>query len=77
MLYDEALYGLAVSNEVEFLPWRVWISIWTLIIGLLVAGLEGSIVVNFFTNFTKEILAALISIDCLHLRIFDQDGRIF
>ena len=61
MLYDEALYGLSVSNEVEFLPWRVWISIWTLIIGLLVAGLEGSIIVNFFTNFTKEIFAALIS----------------
>lgn len=61
MLYDEALYGLSVSNEVEFLPWRVWISIWTLIIGLLMAGFEGSIVANFFTNFTKEIFAALIS----------------
>ncbi len=61
MVYDEALYRFSTSAEVEFLPWRVWISIWTLIIALLVAAFQGSFVVKFFTKFTKDIFASFIA----------------
>jgi hypothetical protein len=60
LIYDEALYGLSVSHNVEFLPWRVWISLWTLAIGVLMAGFEGSIVVKHFTNFTKGAIQIIL-----------------
>jgi len=60
MVYDEALFTFAQSAEVEFLPWRVWISFWTLLIALFVAASQGSFVVKYFTKFTKDIFASFI-----------------
>merc|ERR1712032_780449 len=45
-----------------FLYWRVWIGIWTFVIALLVAGLQGSTLVRFFTKFTKDIFAGLVAL---------------
>jgi hypothetical protein len=61
MVYDEALFKFSKSAEVEFLPWRVWISFWALIIAALVACFQGSFVVKFFTKFTKDIFASFIA----------------
>jgi hypothetical protein len=61
MIYDEALFNFSQTYGIEFLAWRTWIGVWNLVIGLLMATFEGSIVVKFFTTFTKEIFAALIS----------------
>lgn len=61
MVYDEALFRFATDAQVEFLPWRVWISIWTLIIAIIVAAFQGSFVVKFFTKFTKDIFASFIA----------------
>jgi hypothetical protein len=62
LLYDEALYGFTKSSEIPFLPWRVWIGIWTFVLALIVAALQGSTLVKFFTKFTKDIFAALVSL---------------
>lgn len=62
LLYDEALFKFSVSMGIDFLPWRVWIGIWTLIIALLVAAFQGSILVKYFTKFTKDIFASLVSL---------------
>jgi len=61
MVYDEALFKFAQTAEVEYLPWRVWISFWTLIIALIVAAFQGSFVVKYFTKFTKDIFASFIA----------------
>ena len=62
LLYDEALFSFCDSNGVLFLPWRVWIGVWTLVIALVVAGFQGSLLVKYFTKFTKDIFAALVSL---------------
>ncbi|XP_025420919.1 anion exchange protein 3 isoform X2 [Sipha flava] len=62
LLFDDALFSFCRSNDIEFLPMRVYIGIWLLIIALLVSCLEGSVMVKVFTRFTEEIFASLISL---------------
>ena len=63
LLFDEALFGFAEkSDSIDFLAWRVWVGIWLVIIALLVACFQGSVLVKFFTKFTKDIFAALVSL---------------
>merc|ERR1719150_3122183 len=65
LLYDEALYGFSLSLfpfNTMFLYWRVWIGVWVFVISLLVAGFQGSTLVRFFTKFTKDIFAGLVSL---------------
>merc|ERR1719427_1074045 len=63
LLYDEALYDFCKKNMPnQFLYWRVWVGIWTFIISLVVAGFQGSTLVRFFTKFTKDIFAGLVSL---------------
>lgn len=73
LLYDEALFGFSESMTIEFLPWRAWIGIWTLIIALVVAGFQGSTLVKHFTKFTKDIFAALVAL----LFIFEAFNKLF
>ena len=61
LLYDEALFQFSYGM-LPYLPWRVWIGFWTTIIALMVAALQGSTLVKFFTKFTKEIFNALVSL---------------
>jgi hypothetical protein len=49
-------------HEIEFLPARVWISLWVLVICLIVVCFEGSVLVRNFTRFTQETFSALISV---------------
>jgi len=63
LLYDEALYNFCKETlPKQFLYWRVWVGIWTFIISLVVAGFQGSTLVRYFTKFTKDIFAALVSL---------------
>eukprot|EP00094_Tigriopus_californicus_P004373 TCALIF_04214-PA protein Name:"Similar to SLC4A2 Anion exchange protein 2 (Cavia porcellus)" AED:0.09 eAED:0.09 QI:384/0.70/0.66/0.88/0.88/0.83/18/317/1415 len=62
LLYDEALFGFATNGGIDFLAWRVWIGVWIVIIALVVALFQGSTLVKFFTKFTKDIFASLVSL---------------
>jgi len=62
LLFDDALYQFSKSNEIDFLPWRVWIGIWGFVIAVLVAGFQGSTLVKHFTRFTKDIFASLVAL---------------
>lgn len=61
------------ENEVEFLPIRVWIGIWIAILATLVVAFEGSTLVRFFTRFTQEIFASLISL----LYLFESMNKLY
>lgn len=61
MVFDEALYKFTKNAEVEFLACRVWIAIWAAIIALLVAGFQGSVVVRYYTKFTKDIFISFVA----------------
>lgn len=62
LLFDESLYNFCMANELEFLTVRVYIGAWMGIIALIIACVEGSVLVRLFTRFTEEIFTGLISI---------------
>ena len=62
LLFDEALYGFCMEKEINFLSWRIWIGIWLMIISLVVSMFQGSVLVKYFTKFTRDIYTALIGI---------------
>jgi len=76
LLFDEALYSFCDSIDLKFLPWRTWVGIWTFIISLVVAFFQGSTLVRFFTKFTKDIFAALISLLFI-FEAFNKLSKIF
>ena len=43
LLYDEALFQFS-DGKMPFLPWRVWIGFWTMIIALTVACFQVEII---------------------------------
>ena len=47
---------------IEYLSFRVWIGVWVSVITLLMVALDGSFLVRYFTRFTEEIFASLISL---------------
>uniref|UniRef100_A0A2R5LMG1 Anion exchange protein n=1 Tax=Ornithodoros turicata TaxID=34597 RepID=A0A2R5LMG1_9ACAR len=73
LLFDELLYSFCQENDVEFLPIRVWIGIWIAILATLVVAFEGSTLVRFFTRFTQEIFASLISL----LYLFESMNKLY
>ena len=77
LLYDESLFVFTLSHLPGlFLPWRFWIGLWTFVIALCVAGLEGSTLVRFFTRFTKDIFAGLVALLFIY-EAFNKLGKIF
>jgi len=76
LLFDEALYQFCATSEISFLNWRTWVGIWTLILSIVVAFFQGSVLVKFFTRFTKDIFAALISLLFI-FEAFNKLSKIF
>ena len=79
LLFDEALFAFADSlewNGYDVLAWRVWIGIWLLVLALLVACFQGSILVKHFTKFTKDIFSSLIALLFIY-EAFNKLGKIF
>jgi len=63
LLFDEALFGFSENFlPGKFLYWRTWVGIWTFVISLAVACVQGSTLVQYFTKFIKDIFAFLISL---------------
>ncbi|XP_049819810.1 band 3 anion transport protein isoform X3 [Aethina tumida] len=60
LLFDESLFQFCESSNLEFLTTRVYISLWLVVIGVVVACVEGSVFVKLFTRFTEDIFSALI-----------------
>ena len=62
LLYDESLFGICSDVGVDYLSIRVWIGLWMIIISMFVSMFQGSLLVKYFTKFTKEIFSALVSL---------------
>lgn len=62
LLFDESLYNFCLANELEFLTVRVYVGAWMGLIAVVIACVEGSVLVRLFTRFTEEIFTGLISI---------------
>ncbi len=77
LLFDEALWNFSINTDaIDFLAWRVWVGIWLVIIALAVAFFQGSVLVKYFTKFTKDIFASLVSLLFI-FEAFNKLGKIF
>ena len=62
LLYDESLFQICQDNHIDYLALRVWTGVWMIIIALLVAMFQGSVLVKYFTKFTKDVFSALVAL---------------
>jgi mannitol/fructose-specific phosphotransferase system IIA component (Ntr-type) len=62
LIFTMILYNLCVSYQIEFLAAYAWVGLWSGLFLLILAATDASCLMKFFTRFTDEIFAALISI---------------
>ncbi|KAJ8019935.1 Anion exchange protein 2 [Holothuria leucospilota] len=62
LVFEENLYQFCTTSGIQYLPYRAWVSLWLFIIMTAVVAFEGSTLVRYFTRFTEEIFAILISL---------------
>jgi len=62
LVFTAILYRLCVDLQIPFLPTYTWVGLWTSLLLLVLAATEASCLMRYFTRFTNEIFAALISI---------------
>lgn len=62
LIFTAILFEYCGEQNLEFLPVYAWVGIWTGLILLVLAATDASCLMKYFTRFTDEIFAALISI---------------
>ncbi|KAK3083355.1 hypothetical protein FSP39_020709 [Pinctada imbricata] len=62
LVFEQVLYKVCSSNQIEFLTARVWIGFWVMVITLIVIAAESSFLIRYITRFTEEIFTILISL---------------
>ncbi len=62
LVFTVILYTLCVDRGIPFLPTYAWVGIWTAGFTILLAITDASALMRYFTRFTDEIFAALISV---------------
>lgn len=61
-IFTGLLYAVCLRWEVPFLATYAWVGIWSGVLMVLLALLDASALMKYFTRFTDEIFAALISV---------------
>ena len=62
LIFTGLLYEYCNTEGIAFLPAYAWVGFWTGLILLVLAATDASCLMRFFTRFTDEIFAALISV---------------
>ncbi|XP_059143342.1 electroneutral sodium bicarbonate exchanger 1-like [Physella acuta] len=62
LVLEMIIFQYCKDHEWEFLPFRVWIGLWTTFILLVIVAFDLSSLVKFITRFTEECFASLIGI---------------
>ena len=81
LIFTGILYEYCASNDLAFLPVYAWVGFWTGLILLILAATDASCLMRYFTRFTDEIFAALISIIFIYeaveklIHIFHEAGE--
>jgi hypothetical protein len=61
LVFTAVLFRLCIDLQIPFLPTYAWVGLWTALLLLVLAATDASSLMRFFTRFTDEIFAALIS----------------
>ena len=62
LIFTAILYQFCDEQGIPFLPAYAWIGLWTAVLLLILAATDASCLMRYFTRFTDEIFAAMISI---------------
>jgi mannitol/fructose-specific phosphotransferase system IIA component (Ntr-type) len=62
LIFTGILYDYCAEHELAFLHAYTWVGLWTALILIILAATEASCLMRYFTRFTDEIFAALISV---------------
>ena len=76
LVFEKSTFQLSESFGIEFLPWRAWVGIWVMVICFIIVAFEGCFLIKYFTRFTEEIFALMISIIFLY-DAFYYVGHVF
>lgn len=62
VVFTGILFSLCTRLDIPFLPTAAWVGLWTMVYMLVLAAVDASALIRFFTRFTDEVFAALISL---------------
>jgi mannitol/fructose-specific phosphotransferase system IIA component (Ntr-type) len=62
LIFTALLYQNCVDLQIPFLPTYAWVGFWTSLLVVLMSVTDSSCLMRYFTRFTDEIFAALISL---------------
>jgi hypothetical protein len=66
LVFTVILYEICGDYDIPFLPTYAWVGVWTAVFLLILSLTNASNLMRYFTRFTDEIFAALISIIFIH-----------
>ena len=62
LVFEEILYEFCERTELDYMPFRMWIGLWTTFFCLILVVSDASALVRYFTRFTEESFATLIGL---------------
>ena len=62
LVFEEILYTFCENVNIDYLPFRLWIGIWTMLYCFILVVTDASAFVRYFTRFTEESFATLIAL---------------
>ncbi|XP_041447009.1 electrogenic sodium bicarbonate cotransporter 1 isoform X2 [Xenopus laevis] len=61
LVFERLLFNFSRDNEFDYLEFRLWIGLWSAFLCLVLVATDASSLVKYFTRFTEEGFACLIS----------------
>ncbi len=72
IIFMGILYKACASLGIPYLPTLAWVGLWTMVILLILAVTDASSLIRFFTRFTDDTFAALISVIFIYEAVKDM-----
>lgn len=61
LVFEEIVYSFSTENDIDYMPFRVWIGLWTALYCIILVATDASALIGLFTRFTEETFSILIS----------------
>ncbi|KAM8940133.1 electrogenic sodium bicarbonate cotransporter 1 isoform 4-T4 [Pelodytes ibericus] len=61
LVFERLLFNFSKDNDFDYLEFRLWIGLWSAFLCLILVATDASSLVKYFTRFTEEGFACLIS----------------
>ena len=62
LVFEEILFNFCDKTQLDYMPFRMWIGLWTTFYCFILVVSDASALVRYFTRFTEESFATLIGL---------------